>query len=75
MDDERYQNAKGRFYVDDHCINCSLCALIAGDIFKTNHEDGWEYVKQQPRTEKETALVFEAMALCPVSAIHDRREM
>ena len=65
------QNAQGRFYVDTHCINCSLCPEIAPDIFETNHDQGIEYVKKQPENETERALMAEAIHLCPASAIHD----
>jgi len=65
------QNVDGRFYVDSNCINCSLCPEIAPDIFETNHDHGYEYVKQQPRNEKEQKQVEEAIRLCPVDAIQD----
>ncbi len=65
------ENCEGRFYVDSHCINCSLCLEIAVGIFATNHEDGYEYVVRQPETEQEFQLVAEAIELCPASAIQD----
>ena len=64
-------NCEGRFYVDTHCINCSLCPEIAAGIFATNHEDGYEYVVRQPETKQEFQLVAEAINLCPASAIRD----
>ena len=65
------ENCVGRFYVDSHCINCSLCPEIAVGIFATNHEEGYEYVARQPETQQEFQRVAEAMALCPASAIQD----
>ena len=65
------QNIDGRFYVDIHCINCSLCPEIATDIFATDHDLGLEYVKKQPENEAELMLVAEAIKLCPASAIQD----
>lgn len=65
------QNVDGRFYVDTRCINCSLCAEMAPDIFETNHEDGYEYVKKQPQNKTEHQLVAEAIELCPANAIQD----
>jgi len=65
------QNIEGRFYVDTNCINCSLCPEIAPDIFATNHDLGYEYVKKQPGHEIELIQVAEAMDLCPASAIQD----
>jgi len=65
------QNAEGRFYVDTHCINCSLCPEIAPDIFATNHDLGVEYVKKQPENATEHKLMAEAINLCPANAIQD----
>ncbi len=65
------QNINGRYYTDTHCINCSLCPEIAPDIFATNHDQGFEYVKKQPENEAELMLVEEAIKLCPASAIQD----
>ena len=65
------QNVDGRFYVDTHCINCSLCPEIAPDIFASNHEQGYEYVKRQPRDVAELMLVAEAINECPANAIKD----
>ncbi len=65
------QNIDGRFYIDTHCINCSLCPEIAPDIFATNHDQGFEYVKKQPENQAELMLVAEAIKLCPASAIRD----
>jgi ferredoxin len=65
------QNVEGRFYVDTHCINCSLCPEIAPDIFATNHDEGYEYVKKQPRNTTELKLVAEAISECPANAIKD----
>jgi ferredoxin len=44
---------------------------MAPDIFETNHEDGYEYVKKQPQNKTEHQLVAEAIALCPANAIQD----
>ncbi len=65
------ENVDGRFYVDTHCINCSLCPAIAPDIFATNHDEGFEYIKKQPQNKTERTLVAEAIRLCPANAIQD----
>ncbi len=65
------QNVEGRFYVDTRCINCSLCPEIAPDIFATNHDQGYEYVKKQPQDTTELKLVLEAISACPADAIKD----
>lgn len=71
MAEKAPDNCEGRFFVDTHCINCSLCPEIAAGIFATNHEAGYEYVARQPETEQEFQRVAEAIALCPASAIQD----
>ena len=65
------ENADGRFYVDTNCINCSLCPEIAKEIFATNHEQGYEYVKKQPGNEADRQLVEEVIRLCPARAVQD----
>lgn len=65
------QNVDGRFFIDTHCINCSLCPEIAPDVFVTNHDEGYEYIKKQPENTMELKLVAEAISLCPVNAIRD----
>ncbi len=65
------QNVHGRFYVDTHCINCSLCTEIAPGLFATNHDQGYEYLKKQPQNATEHKLVAEAISLCPANAIQD----
>ncbi len=65
------QNVEGRFYVDTHCINCSLCPEMAPNIFATNHDLGVEYVKKQPQNAAERKLMAEAISLCPANAIQD----
>jgi ferredoxin len=65
------ENVAGRFYVDNRCINCSLCPEIAPNVFATNHDKGYEYVKQQPQSRQENRQVAEAMDLCPANAIQD----
>ena len=64
-------NVDGRFFVDTKCINCSLCSEISPDIFSTNHDEGYEYVKKQPENEKELKQVAEVILLCPANAVHD----
>ena len=65
------QNIAGKIYVNTHCINCSLCAEIIPDVFATNHDEGYEYVKKQPQHKTEHKLVAEAMQLCPANAIRN----
>lgn len=62
-------NVPGRFYVDIRCIGCNVCAEIAPQNFRSDLEEGYEYVCKQPTDDIEEALCLEAMEICPVSAI------
>ncbi len=63
------ENVPGRLYVDSECIGCSICPEIAPDNFKSNLQEGYEYVCRQPSSEEEEQLCAEAMEICPVDAI------
>lgn len=68
--EDRYpQNAPGRFYVDDQCIDCDMCRLNAPDFFTRDDDGAHSFVSRQPGTEKELALCLEAVEDCPVEAI------
>lgn len=66
------ENVQGMFYVDIRCIGCSVCQEIAPAHFATNHDEGYEYVYNQPVSGEEIALCSEAMEICPVNAIGKR---
>lgn len=61
----------GSFYVDTNCIDCDLCRQTAPQNFDRNDDEGYSYVKAQPRGEDELSLCQEALAACPVEAIGD----
>jgi ferredoxin len=65
------QNAAGRFYVDDQCIDCDLCREAAPANFTRNDDGGHSYVYKQPESPEEEAQCKEAMEGCPVEAIGD----
>ncbi|MBF0468066.1 MAG: ferredoxin [Desulfamplus sp.] len=67
------ENVQGRFYVDIRCIGCSVCAEIAPGHFATNHDEGYEYVYNQPVNDEEVNRCSEAMEICPVNAIGTRQ--
>lgn len=70
--EKRYQdNAPGKYYVDEQCIDCDLCRTTAENNFARNDENGYSYVKKQPETEQEMSQCKEAMEGCPVEAIGD----
>ena len=62
-------NVKGKFYVDEQCIDCDLCRETAPDFFGRNDDGSYSYVRKQPSTEAEIALCDEAKGNCPVEAI------
>ena len=63
------ENAAGKFYVDDQCIDCDLCRETAPANFKRNEDGGHSYVYKQPGTPDEESQCKEAMEGCPVEAI------
>ena len=65
------ENARGRFYVDDQCIDCDLCRQTAPMNFTRDEESGHSFVFKQPQTEEEECQCQEAMENCPVEAIGD----
>lgn len=70
--EKRYKdNAPGKYYVDEQCIDCDLCRTTAENNFARNDENGYSYVKKQPETEQEMSQCKEAMEGCPVEAIGD----
>ena len=67
-------NAPGKFYVDQQCIDCDLCRETAPAFFTRNDEGGYSFVHAQPQTEEDTALCREALEGCPVEAIGEDGE-
>jgi ferredoxin len=63
------ENAAGRFYVDEQCIDCDLCRETAPANFKRNDDGGHSFVYKQPESPEEEGLCKEAMEGCPVEAI------
>ena len=41
-------NAKGKFYVDEECIDCDLCRETAPNCFTRNDDGGYSFVTKQP---------------------------
>jgi len=62
-------NAPGRFYVDDQCIDCDACRETAPDHFKRNDDKGYSFVHRQPQDDAGEELCMEALEGCPVEAI------
>jgi ferredoxin len=68
------ENAAGKFYVDNQCIDCDLCRETAQANFKRHDDGGYSYVFKQPTTPEEEAQCREAMEGCPVEAIGNNGE-
>ncbi|HEX9746400.1 MAG TPA: ferredoxin [bacterium] len=64
-------NADGKFFVDDSCIDCDVCRQTAPDNFQQNEDGGYSYVFKQPENDEEAEQCKEAMEACPVEAIGD----
>ena len=68
--DEKWpENVKGKFYVDEQCIDCDLCRETAPDFFTRNEDGGYSYVYKQPQSPADVELCMEALEGCPVEAI------
>ncbi len=62
-------NAPGKFYVDDTCIDCDACRAAAPDNFMRNDDAGYSFVHKQPASPEEEQLCQDALDACPVEAI------
>ncbi len=60
-------NAEGEFFVDESCIDCSVCRTIAPGVFGDGEETAC--VVKQPKSEAEELKSFQALVSCPVPAI------
>jgi ferredoxin len=62
-------NAPGKFFVDDQCIDCDACRSEAPNNFTRNDSHGYSFVYKQPATPEEEAACQAALEACPVEAI------
>lgn len=62
-------NAPGKYYVDDSCIDCDACRATAPDNFKRNDEKGYSFLSKQPESPDEEQACKDAMEGCPVECI------
>ena len=74
VDNKYLENASGKLYVDDQCIDCDLCRETAPENFTRNEDGGYSYVYKQPENSEEEDLCLEALEGCPVEAIGDDGE-
>lgn len=69
IDEKWPENVKGKFYVDEQCIDCDLCRETAPDFFTRNEDGGYSFVHKQPEAQEDIDLCMEALEGCPVEAI------
>ena len=69
--DKLPENVRGKFYVDNQCIDCDVCRDTSPKNFTRSDENGYSFVYRQPATPEEQALCEEARDVCPVEAIGD----
>ncbi len=62
-------NATGRYFVDDQCIDCDACRTEAPKNFIRNDEHGYSFVFKQPESPEEETACQAALEACPVEAI------
>jgi ferredoxin len=65
------ENAVGKYYVDEECIDCDLCRETSAANFSRNEAEGYSYVSKQPESEEEEQHCAEAMEGCPTESIHE----
>ena len=65
------ENAAGRYYVDEDCIDCDLCRTTAPRNFARSADGGYSFVSVQPLTPEQAEECHQAMFECPAEAIGD----
>jgi ferredoxin len=69
---ERYpDNAPGKYYVDNTCLDCAACRENAPTLFARNDAGGYYYVSRQPRSPEEFLQARDALEGCPCESIGD----
>ena len=67
-------NAAGKYYVDESCIDCDACRAAAPENFSRNEDGGYSFVAKQPASDEQLQLCIEAMTGCPTESIGDDGE-
>jgi glyoxylase-like metal-dependent hydrolase (beta-lactamase superfamily II)/ferredoxin len=62
------ENAPGDFYVDETCIDCATCRLVAPEVFAASPRD-LSFVRRQPGSEAERLRALMALVSCPTASI------
>ena len=56
IDEKWPENVKGKYYVDEQCIDCDLCRETAPDFFTRNEDGGYSFVHKQPDSTDEEGI-------------------
>lgn len=63
------ENAPGNYFVDDACIDCETCRILAPQVFERSDHVGLSIVAHQPETPAAELRARMAIVSCPTSAI------
>lgn len=63
------ENAAGRFFVDDSCIDCDACRQIAPAVFARSRRRGQSIVAAQPEAGEGERRALMALIACPTASI------
>ena len=63
------ENVPGEFYVDDTCIDCDTCRMVAGATFARSVAREQSFVARQPVTAEEERRALMALVACPTASI------
>jgi glyoxylase-like metal-dependent hydrolase (beta-lactamase superfamily II)/ferredoxin len=64
-------NVPGDLFVDDTCIDCGTCRVVAGSVF-ADSGDGHAVVRRQPATPGDLERALVALVACPTASIGSR---
>jgi glyoxylase-like metal-dependent hydrolase (beta-lactamase superfamily II)/ferredoxin len=62
-------NAPGDFFVDESCIDCETCRVVAPRVFARSDRLGLSIVRRQPGSREDALRAAMALVSCPTSAI------
>jgi glyoxylase-like metal-dependent hydrolase (beta-lactamase superfamily II)/ferredoxin len=63
------ENASGDFFVDDSCIDCETCRIVAPRTFARSDRLGLSIVRRQPASREDELRAAMALVSCPTSSI------
>jgi len=63
------ENTPGDYFVDDSCIDCETCRILAPQVFARSTRRGLSIVSHQPGTREQELRARMAIVSCPTSAI------